>query len=397
MQAATKCPFDHHAINDVETVWGTYEGLREQGVVFSPEHGGFYVLSKHEHVLSALRDPDTFASGQGTRIPAIGDGLIIPLDTDPPRHTEYRALISERITPDSVRGMVGALRGLIEGLVDDFYAKGGGDWVTEVGLPLPLNVLVHVVGFTPETVTHFRDLTEESWKVISETDLLEARAGLQDLVRGEVQRHRETRPDDYITWLLDKEVDGRPIADDELERILLAFAVAGHETTMNASGSMLRYLADDPARQTRLREQPELIPAFVEEVLRYSSPVQCIGRFVTRDVEVGGINIPAGSRVLLVYAGANRDLERFDRADEFDVDRSAAGHLAFGFGRHQCPGALLARTELRLILEKLITLPEVKYAGDPDFGALGGGTMNGPVSLPLRFAANLSPNERGVA
>lgn len=382
------CPFDHHALDDTEAAWGSYEGLRNEGVVFSPEHGGFYVLARYEHVLAALRDPDTFVSGQGTRIPAVGDGRIIPLDFDPPSHTAYRALISEQIRPDAVRGMTAGLRELIDELIDNFHASGGGDWVTAVGLPLPLNVLVQVVGFAPETVDQFRDLTAQSWKHIREKGLIEARAGLFGLIREEVRRHRESRPDDYITSLLDKEIDGRPISDDELERLLLAFAVAGHETTMNASGSMLRYLVEDPARQARLREQPELIPAFVEETLRFSTPVQTIGRYTARDIEIGGVTIPADSRVLLVFAGANRDPNRFDHADGHDMNRSAAGHLAFGFGRHQCAGALLARTELRLILEKLITMPDVEYAGEPVFGGLEGGSMSGPSYLPLRFATS---------
>ncbi|MFC7755301.1 cytochrome P450 [Tsukamurella soli] len=256
-----------------------------------------------------------------------------------------------------------------------------------MGLPLPLHVLTQVVGFDWDTVAQFRDLAEEGWSKATEQDILAARAGLMELVRAEVARHRRTRPDDFITSLLDQRVDERPMTDDERERLLLGLAVAGHETTMNASGWILRYLADDPARQTLLRERPELIPKFVEEALRHSSPIHSIGRTTSRDVEVGGVVIPAGSRVLLVYAAANHDAERFAEADEFDVERSAAGHLAFGFGRHQCPGALLARTELRLLLEKLITLPPVEYAGEPEFAPLSGGTMSGLRALPLRFAA----------
>lgn len=385
MSAAATCPFDHHALPDAESAWHTYAGLREDGVVFSPEHGGFYVLSTHAHVMAALRDPDTFVSGNGTRIPAIGDGRLIVIDNDPPVHTSYRALITERLTPDTVRGMTDGLRALIDALIDAYYAKGGGDWVAEVGLPLPLNVLIQVVGFAEDTVVQFRDLAEEAWSKASQEDILKARAGLIDLVRAEVQRHRENRPDDFITALLDKEIDGRPMTDDERERILLGLAVAGHETTMNASGWILRYLAEDPAKQALLRAEPDRIPAFVEEALRHSSPIQCIGRSTARDVEVGGVMIPAGSRVLLLYGAANHDAEKFDHAGDFDVDRSAAGHLAFGFGRHQCPGALLARTELRLILDKLITLPEIALAGAVVSGPFSGGTMSGPTVLPLRF------------
>lgn len=385
MSAAATCPFDHHAIPDPAAAWPLYEELREDGVVFSPEHGGFYILSRHEHVMAALRDPETFVSGNGTRIPTIGDGRLIVIDNDPPMHTSYRAIITDELTPDTVRGMTEGLRALIDNLIDAFHARGGGEWVTEVGLPLPLNVLTKVVGFTPATVSLFRDLAEEAWKKASQEDILQARAALLDLVRIEVERHREERPDDFITRLLDRQVDGRPISDDERERILLGLAVAGHETTMNASGWMLHYLADDPAKQILLRECPEQIPAFVEEVLRHSSPIQGIGRSASRDVEIGGVLIPAGSRVFLAYAAANHDQAKFAHAEEFDVARSAAGHVSFGFGRHQCPGALLARTELRLILEKLIALPEIAYDGEPEFGPFSGGVMSGPRSLPLRF------------
>lgn len=385
MPGAATCPFNHHAIQDAATTPVIFAELRNQGVVFSPEHDGFYVLTRHADVLAALRDPDTFASGFGTRIPTIGEGRVIPLDTDPPSHTAYRSLVTDWMTPQTVRGMTEDLRALIDQLIDEYFAKGGGDWVQEVGLPLPLDVLTRVVGFAPNTVVQFRDLTEESWRVISETDLLEARAGLRALIRAEVARHRSSHEPGYINALLAREIEGRPITDDEVERILLAFAVAGHETTMHASSAMVSYLADDPARQDLLRESPELIPAFVEETLRFSSPVQTMARYVTRDTEIDGVRIPAGSRVLLVHGGANRDPEKFDRAEEFDPQRSAAGHLAFGFGRHQCAGALLARTELRLVLEKLITLPPLEYAGPVEYGPLSGGAMAGPATLPLRF------------
>lgn len=387
MSAPVTCPFDHHAIRDSRSAWGIYADLREDGVVFSPQNGGFYVLSKYEHVLAALRDPDTFISGNGTRVPTIGDGRLIVIDNDPPEHTAYRSVITERLSPDAVRGMTERLRKLISDLVDEFHAAGGGDWVTAVGLPLPLHVLIEVVGFAPETVVEFRDLAEEGWEKATEQDILQARAGLMELVHAELERHRRTRPDDFITTLLDKQIDGRPMTDSERERLLLGLAVAGHETTMNATGWILRYLAEDPARQLLLREQPDKIPLFVEEALRHSTPIHCIGRSTSKDVEVGGVRIPEGSRVLLIYAAANHDSDRFDNAEEFDPERRAAGHLAFGFGRHQCPGALLGRTEMRILLEKLASLPLVEFAGEPEFGPLSGGVMSGLRRLPLRFRA----------
>ncbi|GAA1863548.1 hypothetical protein GCM10009836_49890 [Pseudonocardia ailaonensis] len=394
MSAAATCPFDHHALGDEVSIRRSYDRLRAEGVVRSPEHGGFYVLSRHADVMAALRDPATFVSGRGTRIPAIGEDKAIPLDYDPPRHSGYRALFTDRISPETVRDMTPGLTALVGELLDAFLARGGGEWVAEVGLALPLKVLEHLVGFSAETVSRFRVITEESWRDIASMPLDEARSGMRELVRQEVARHRGTRPQDYITQLLDREIDGRPITDDEIERTLMTFAIAGHETTMNASGWLLHLYAGDPRSQARIRADPSLIPQYVEEALRFGTPVQTLGRYTTRDVDVDGVTIPAGSRVLLVYAAANHDPARFDHADEFDVDRSAAGHLTFGFGRHQCAGALLARTELRLLLEKLVTLPAIVPAGEADLGGLMGGTHHGPRSLPLRFATDPAEGAR---
>lgn len=386
MPSAAPCPFNHHELADDSSIWNTYDELRPQGVVYSPEHGGFYVLTRYDDVLAALRDPAAFSSGEGTFVPSIGDGRMIPLDTDPPMQTEYRRLFTDRINPETVRGLTPDLRRLIDTLVEAFHRHGGGDWVAEVGLPLPLKVLEYLVGFSPATVGRFRKLTEDSWRDIATMTLDEARAGMRELVRQEVRRHRETRPDDYLTELLDREIDGRPITDDEVERVLMTFAIAGHETTMNASGWLLHLLAGNPQLQSRLRADSALIPNYVEEALRYATPVQNLGRYTTRDVEIDGVVIPAHSRVLLSYAAANHDPARFAHPDTVNLDRSAAGHLTFGFGIHQCAGALLARTELRLLLEKLITLPEVEPAGEADLGGLAGGIHHGPRTLPLRFA-----------
>lgn len=388
MTTAPTCPFDHHAIKDVREAPAAFAELRDKGVVFAPQYGGFYVLTKYADVLAALRDPDTFASGYGTRIPDNGDGRILPLDYDPPIHTEYRKLFTDWVTPDTVRGMADEMRPVVDDLIDAYFAQGGGDWVNDVALPLPLDVLTRVIGFSREAVDQFRDATEESLHLIAEKDALEAHAGVLQVVRAELNRQRETGEPGYINWLLAKEIEGRPIRDDEAERVLLTFAVAGHETTMNASSMMLGYLADKPERQAELREHPELIPTYVEEALRMTTPIQAIARYATRDVEIGDVAIPEGSRVLLAFAGANRDSARFDRADEFDPGRSASGHLAFSFGRHACAGALLARTELRLVLEKMLTLPQVERAGEPKFGHYGGGRASGPVAMPLRFRSD---------
>ena len=332
-----------------------------------------------------MRDHETFSSAGGHRIPAIGEGRSLPIDVDPPAHGEYRALFTDRVTAETVRAVEPFLRNLVQRLVGDFHANGGGDFVPEVALAMPLAVLTELVGFSQETVAQLRVLTEQSWERVTTDSLDEARRDLRDLMRGEIARHRTQRPDDYLTQMLDRTIDGRGITDDELERTLLTFAIAGHETTANAASWLIYFLTTEPSLQEALRADPSLAGAYVEEGLRLGTPAQMFAREVTRDTTVGDERLRAGERVLLAYSAANRDESQYENAAVFDIERGARGHLAFGFGIHQCPGAMLARTELRLLLEEMARVPRIASAGAPVFDGVVGGIHLGPRQLPIRF------------
>ncbi|MBJ8348263.1 cytochrome P450 [Antrihabitans sp. YC2-6] len=386
------CPFDHHAPRTAQQVWDTYADLRSRDTARSDLYGGFYVLTRFAEVRAAARDHATFSSAGGHRIPAIGTGRSLPIDVDPPRHAEYRRLFTDRVTPASVAELEPFLRRLIGGLVREFHKAGGGDFVPDVALAMPLAVLTEVVGFSEETVSNLRRLTEQSWTRVTDASLDEARRELREVVQSEIARHRSERPSDYLTTMLSAEVDGRAIEDDELERILLTFAIAGHETTANAAAWLVHFIASDDTLQLALRNDPTLIPAYVEESLRLGTPAQAFARETTGQVEVGACPIPAGERVLLAYGAANRDERQYDRPEQFDVVRGSRGHLAFGFGIHQCPGALLARTELRLMLDALLSVPPIRSDGPPQFDGLMGGIHLGPRALPIRFdSAEVTP------
>ena len=379
--------FDHHSpYLSEQNVWDTYEKMRNQcPVAHSDEHGGFWILTRFADVKAATRDPETFSSSDGIRIPSVGPGRSIPIDFDPPVHTAYRALLAQALTPNRIREVQPYVTDLISRLVDEFHDAGGGDAVAAVALPLPLQVLTQVVGFTQDTVSQLREVTERSWDNVVDMSLDEARRELRALVENEMQRHRDQRPEDYLTWLLDAEVDGRPVTDDEIARALLTLAIAGHETTVNAVGGLIYLLASDDGLQTRLREQPELIPSFVEEVLRVRTPAQLFGRHTRREVEIDGVTIPADQPVLLAYAAANRDERKFPQGAEVDLDNAGRAHLAFGWGIHQCVGAALARHELKTVTEKFCDLPRIRLDGPVTFGELQGGIHLGPRQLPIRF------------
>lgn len=386
-QPSAYADFDHHR-NTYESVWPQYAEMRDRcPVAHSEQHGGFWVLTKYDDVKAAARDHESFSSGQGVRVPNVGGGgQSLPLDTDPPMHTEYRRLFTQALTPERIRGMRPFLRECVDELVTAFDERGGGDAIAEIAVVLPLRVLTEVIGFSKETVDQLPALTAASWTKIATISLHEARTEIRNLIELEIERHRAENIDDELTRLLGAEVDGRPIEYGELIRILQAFATAGHETTTNALGGLIYTIASDSELQDRLRADPAQIPGFVEECLRLRSPAQQLGRITTKDVEIGGETIPAGERVLLSFAAANHDPARFANPGTLDLERGARGHVAFGWGVHQCVGAALARQELILLAEKLCALPRrMQLAGTPESGTTQGGIHLGLRTLPISF------------
>jgi cytochrome P450 len=393
---ASACPIAHTDFDPYDEglgepgVWVAYTALQQAGgIARSEKRGGFWMMSRYDEVRSALRDPDTFSSASGHRLPTDGSQASIPIDFDRPLHTDYRKVMTLAVSPPRVREMRPFLQATIRDLLSAFREGGGGDFVRLVGLPLPLQVLTELVGFSPETVAQFRELTEAMWARVAVVDFAEARSEIAALMLRELDAHRRDRPDDFVTRLLDARVgpesDSRPLTEDEQARILTTFAVAGHETTMNASSTLAHLLASDPELQGRLRADPALAPRVVEEMLRFRTPSQNFARRTTCPVTVGDVEIPAGEAVLLSYAAANRDPARFPDPDHFDPDRDARGHLAFGWGIHQCMGAALARAELVILLETLREYPPLRAAGPAEWGPLQGGNHLGLKRLPLSF------------
>lgn len=392
----TTCPvhgaatvgFDHHdpALAD-DRIWAAYAAIREHGdVAWSPAHGGLWVVAGFDAVRQALRDHETFSSGEGHRVPANPSVRSIPIDFDPPLHTAYRSLVMEALRPDKVRELRPWLDSTIDALWSAFRDKGGGDAIADVALPLPLAVLQQLIGFSPESVARFREHTERlAASVMSPDQHALDRAAIGELLRGELDRHRRTRPDDYVTWLLDAEVDGRRLDERELVSVLNTLAVAGHETTMNSVGSLLYLLATDTDLQRAVRRDRVAPTAVVEEMFRVRTPAQMFARHTTREVSIGGITIPEGQWVLLLYAAANRDPRKFAEADAVRPGRRERGHLAFGWGIHQCVGAALARYELQTLLTTMNRGGPIALDGAPDFIGIEAGVHYGIRALPLRF------------
>lgn len=379
--------FDAYALT-ADRVQAVYQDLRENTpVAWSDHYGGFWILSRYRDVVAALKDPTTFISGEGVHLPRrAGPIKPTPLEVDPPEHTFYRNLLAEVLSQPSVNRLTPAIRGYVAELLAPLAARGGGDFVEEVAVPLPLQVVCQVLGLSREALRTIRQLTASMWH---DFHLLgnDARRPLADFLLGEVRARMQEPREDFLSVLAHTKFDGRPLTESELGSLVVTLAAAGHETTMNAIGLTLHHLAENPDVQARLRAEPTRIPTYVEESLRYHTPAHMFARTLTRDVTVEGVTLRKGDRVVLIYASANHDPEQFPEPEQFDLQRRGANrHLTFGWGIHFCLGAPLARLELRILLEELFAHhPPFHLAGPAPYSPMEGGHHLGVTALPLAF------------
>lgn len=353
--------FDHHdAEFDPDVAIEVHRVIRERGrVAFSRAHGGMWVLSHHADVLAALRDHRTFSSGAGVFFPrARAAPRFAPLEYDPPEHTELRNLMKPPFATAAVRHLETAVRDEVSAALAPMLARSHGDLVAELCVPLPIAAVSHAVGFSADAQRRIRRLTSDTWAGMSTDDGAESFwPQFAALLQSEIDRVRAQPGDDYLSTVVRSEIDGQPVTDATLRGLLVSFAIAGHETTMNTLAHLLWQLARDADLQDRLRSEPELMPAVINETLRLWTPVDHGTRLTTRAVQIDGTTIPAGARVVMLAGAANRDPSVFADPDDFRPDRARAGHLTFGTGVHACVGARLARLELLAVLRELARHP----------------------------------------
>lgn len=316
----------------------------------------FYLLSRHADVGAALRDIDTFSSefGQGPRFtpPA---GML----SDPPQHTLFRGLVQQAFTPRAIDALSGRIEQLADELLDDCARRGDFDLHDDFAFPLPVIVIAEMLGVPAGDLHLFKHWSDASVAAMgSERPQAYAAdlAAMADYLRDRVHdARRADAPESLIRALVQAEADGRRLADDEILSVLTQLLVGGNETTTSLITNAVWRLLERPALWRRLADDVSLVPAAVEESLRFDPPVLGLFRNTTRPVALHGVEIPAGSKVMLHYGAANRDPAVFADADTFSLDRPPKRHLAFGLGVHFCLGAQLARLEGRIALTRLVT------------------------------------------
>jgi cytochrome P450 len=359
-----------------------YAQLRQRGLVRSPL--GVFATADHATVASILRDRRFSSSPvhqRGYRPPSYPPGdprAGLPaadlLTMDPPDHTRLRRLVAGAFTPRAIAGLESWIREVTVRLLTTADGTAGFDLIDALAFPLPIAVICHLLGVPAADQAQFRawghDVAASLDPQTAAAAQAQTRAAelaltgyLQDLV-GE----RRAQPDDSIlSALITAEEEGDRLSSGELVSTALLLLVAGFETTVNLIGNGTAALLGDPDSWDRLGRDPALVPAAVEEMLRYDSPVQLTARTATEDAEVGGSIIPAGRPVVVCIGGANRDPGVFEQPDEFRIDRPDPGrHLSFSLGIHHCVGSALARLEARIAFEELTRrFPALELAAPP--------------------------------
>jgi pimeloyl-[acyl-carrier protein] synthase len=396
MSAVRFDPMDPEFIEDP---YPTYHRLRREDPVFQSPLG-FWVLTRYEDVVAALRDPrlakqaiaSVVAARFGTPVPAVGLSM---LDRDPPDHTRLRGLVSKAFTPRVVEG----LRPHIQSIVDDLLARVEGqrsmDLIEEFAYPLPVIVICQMLGVPVEDRDRFRqwglDIARGLDTIMLPPDSevgrrsTAARQALADYFRALIAERRVRPRPDLLSDLIAAEEAGDKLSTDELLATCILLLVAGHETTVNLIGNGTLALLRHPAELGRLREDPGLIGSAVEELLRYDGPVQRTARIPSEDVTFGDRTIPKGELVMPFIGAADRDPAQFPDPDRLDIGRADNRHIAFGWGIHFCLGAPLARLEGQIAIGTLVQrLPELALAADRPEHRLSL-TLRGLVSLPVSF------------
>jgi cytochrome P450 len=347
---------------------------------------GFWVLTRHADCLALLRDRRSSSDARKAdpervallRVlqPAAEEAMaqvfeeMAPfLFRDPPDHTRLRGLVQKAFTPKVVDGLRPRIAELCDQLLDALLAEGGGDLVAGYAYPLPVQVIVEMLGVPAEDHETFRAWSEALARGLDPDFLLPAEAvrerlaGIVNFVQyfvGLIEKRRRDPGDDLLSRLIAAEEEGQVLSQGELVSTCILLLVAGHETTVNLIGGGALALLEHPEQLERWRADPTLGRSAVEELLRYVSPVQLTGRIALEPMEVGGITLEAGEFSLVLIGSANRDPAVFERPDDLDLGRAENPHLGFGFGLHHCLGAPLARLEAQIAFDTLLRRAEMR-------------------------------------
>lgn len=366
-----------------------------------PSGPGYFVLTRHADVVEASRHPELYCSGRGaTNIPDMPDQMLeffgSMINMDDPRHARLRRIVSAAFTPKTIKAIEANIHKVAAEVVDNLADSKECDFVTEVAAKLPLTIICDMMGVPKEdrekvfTRSNVILSMGDPEYVPEGTDpilaFLQAGQDLASVMESLSSQRLGNPTDDLTSALVNANVDGESLSHDELASFFILLVVAGNETTRNAISHGLLALSEHPQQSAAWAADPASISTTaVDEIVRWASPVIFMRRTVTRDTVLSGQVLKEGSKVLLLYASANRDEEVFADPFNFDIRRNPNPHVGFGGpGPHFCLGAHLARKEIAVMFEELLgRMKDIEVTGEPSF--LRSSFINGIKHLPCRF------------
>lgn len=373
--------------------------LEEAGGLFwTPRNGGRWIAFGHPEVFEVARDPERFSSQympkammeallammpkDAPRIPQV-----TPIGMDPPEHGIYRAPLQKTFSPRAAMAQMEEIRALTDELIDAVIDSGHCDFIAAIAEPLPVTVFLRMMGLPVERLAEFRVLVQDLLANSSNENRMATMGLLRraaDAMMPEILARRDDRRDDIISLLWGTEVNGQPMTLDLMEDYAVLLFIAGLDTVINGMGFAVRHLAMNPALQAELRADPARIPLAVEEMLRRYTFVAPMRR-VAKDCELAGRQLKENEVVMLYLPGADLDAREFPDPERYDIDREANVHIAFGAGPHRCLGAHLARVEMQVLYQQMLSrLPEWRL--DPERPAkFRAGNIIAVESLPIRW------------
>ena len=361
--------------------------MRAQAPVLFDAGSQMWHVFRFADVLRVLSDyadfSSQFAGASGES--ALASSLVA---TDPPRHRQLRALVSQAFTPRAVEDLAPRIAQITEDLLDQVLDRGHGemDLVRDLAYPLPVIVIAELLGVPPEERDQFKRWSDAITSTTS--DGVDAQQAMAQYFARLIEERRRQPRNDLVSALIAAQIEGQHLSLPELLGFCVLLLVAGNETTTNLIGNAMLCFDEAPGTLEQLRARPELLPDAIEEVLRFRSPVQSMFRVVARPTQLDGHAMQPGQSVLAWIGSANRDEDAFPAADRFDVRRAPNKHIAFGHGIHFCLGAPLARLESRIALEAVLRrLPNVRRVHKEPLEAQDSMIVYGVKSLPLRFDA----------
>jgi cytochrome P450 len=358
--------FDHSSKEIMTDPYPLYHEMQSRCPVnYSNKFGGFWIVSTYELASQTASNYRTFSSADGAAIPRSPNTPLYPIHLDPPRQTGFRKVLNVRFSAEAVEKWRAPFVEEVHRLINEVIERGSVNLAEELCQPAPLIVVLPLIGIPFENIRELKGWVAQVIRGRIETEkAAEAGRRIEQYILDLVRRRRTMPPqDDVLGDLLNAEIMGQRLTDDDIFRTVAIVLFGGLDTTTAAMLEGVRHLAKHPDQVQRLKDDVSLWANAVEEILRFTSPAQAMSRTATHDARVGDRQIQAGEKVMILFAAANRDPDVYECPDELRIDRFPNEHLAFGRGAHVCLGRNLARIEIEEILRAIFErMPDLRVA-----------------------------------